>query len=94
MKYKYIERSNAVRGDFLGISFKIGSININSQNTNTTASVGENQQSGWTSNRKTNNGFGVQVGLFQNTTNNTVIYDNDVIDGNMIDKNKIPSTQV
>ena len=83
-----------MRGDFLAISFNIGSININSQNTNTTASVGENQQSGWTSNRKTNNGFGVQAGLFQNTNNNIVIYDKDVNDGNMIDKNNIPSTQV
>jgi hypothetical protein len=78
---------------FLAISFTIGAININSQNTNSTASIGKNQQSGWTANRKTNSGVGQQIGIFANTANNTVILDNDVKDGNMIDKNNIPSTQ-
>lgn len=78
---------------FLAISFTIGAININSQNTNSTASVGENQQSGWTANRKTNSGVGQQIGTFANTANNTFISDNDVTDGNMIDKDNIPSTQ-
>jgi hypothetical protein len=78
---------------FLAISFTIGAININSQNTNSTASIGENQQSGWTSNRKTNNGVGLQIGIITGTTDNTLIIDNDVIDGNMTDKDNIPSTQ-
>ncbi|NHM34103.1 hypothetical protein [Neobacillus terrae] len=73
--------------------FSIGPITINSQNTNSTVSFGENQQSGWTSNRKTNNGVGLQAGIFGIYANKTVINDNDTKDGNMIDEDNINSTQ-
>lgn len=79
---------------FLALPLSIGAININSQNTNAAVSVGENQLTGWSAHRKTNNGVGLQIGIFANTANYTVIVDNDVSDGNMIDPDNIPGVQV
>jgi hypothetical protein len=78
---------------FLAIAFTVGAININSQNTNAAATVGENQLSGWSSHRKTNNGVGIQVGIFTNTLNYTNIIDPDVSDGNIVDPDVIPAVQ-
>ncbi|WP_042454386.1 hypothetical protein [Neobacillus dielmonensis] len=77
----------------MALPLSIGAININSQNTNAAVSVGENQLSGWSSHRKTNNGFGIQVGLFTNNLNYTLIMDSDVIDGQMNDQDVIPAGQ-
>lgn len=77
----------------MAIAFSVGAININSQNSNAAVSVGENQLPGWSSHRKTNNGVGIQVGLFTNTLNYTNIIDPDVSDGTMIDPDVIPSVQ-
>jgi hypothetical protein len=78
---------------FLAIAFSVGAININSQNSNAAVSVGENQLPGWSSHRKTNNGVGIQVGIFTNTLNYTNIIDPDVSDGNIVDPDVIPAVQ-
>ena len=77
----------------MAIAFTVGAININSQNSNAAASVGENQLPGWSSHRKTNNGVGIQVGIFTNTLNYTNIIDPDVTDGNIIDPDVVPAVQ-
>ncbi|MBT2659067.1 spore germination protein [Bacillus sp. ISL-18] len=71
----------------------VGAINVNSLNTNATVSVGENQLSGWSSHRKTNNGVGIQVGIFANSLNYTIILDNDLADAQMLDPDIIPGVQ-
>ena len=77
----------------MAIPAGVGVININSQNTNASLGVGENQMSGWSAHRKTNNGVGLQIGMFLNTANWTLIVDPDVNDGNMIDPDLIPAVQ-
>ncbi|WP_026692312.1 hypothetical protein [Peribacillus kribbensis] len=77
----------------MAIPAGVGIININSQNTNASLGVGQNQMPGWSSHRKTNNGFGIQAGMFANTANWTLIADPDVNDGNIIDPDFIPSAQ-
>ncbi|MBL5768695.1 hypothetical protein MXL46_20570 [Heyndrickxia sporothermodurans] len=77
----------------MAIPFAIGSINVNSQNTNATISIGQNQLPGWAAHRKTNNGQGIQAGLFLNTANGTVIIDTDLLDGQMNNANITPSAQ-
>lgn len=69
----------------MAIPLAIGAINIAMQNTNSSVSVGQNLQSGWSAHRKTNNGAGNQSGLFSNIGNLTIIIDNDLNDGNIFD---------
>jgi hypothetical protein len=77
----------------LAFSFFVGAININMQNTNAGVFFGENQQSGWSSHRKTDNGVGQQNGIFSSTANLTFINDNDVNDGNIFDPDIISAVQ-
>ncbi|MCQ6280775.1 hypothetical protein [Bacillus sp. EB600] len=77
----------------MAIPLLVGAININSQNTNSATSIGENQLSGWSSHRKTNNGVGLQIGIFTNTLNYTIIIDSDVNDGNIFDPDILPAVQ-
>ena len=77
----------------MAIPIAIGAINVNSLNTNSTVSVGENQLSGWSSHRKTNNGVGIQVGIFTNSLNYTIIVDNDLADAQITDPDIIPGIQ-
>jgi Spore germination protein gerPA/gerPF len=77
----------------LAIPLAIGAINVNSLNTNAVVSVGENQLYGWSSHRKTNNGVGIQVGIFTNSLNYTIIVDNDLADAQMLDPDIIPGVQ-
>ncbi|MEH7385846.1 hypothetical protein V7147_10600 [Bacillus sp. JJ1521] len=75
------------------VPFSIGAINIQMQNTNSAVSVGQNQLSGWSSHRKTNNGAGNQAGFYANITNLTIIIDNDLIDGQINDNDITPAGQ-
>ncbi|QQZ08451.1 hypothetical protein [Heyndrickxia vini] len=77
----------------MAIPFAIGAINVNSQNTNSTISVGQNQLPGWAAHRKINNGLGFQAGIFFNMANGTVVIDTDVLDGQMNNANISPSAQ-
>lgn len=78
----------------MAISIVIGAINVNHQDTNSDVSVGENQLTGWSAHRKTNNGFAQQSGIITNIQNFNPIIDNDVNDGNMIDPDIVPGAQV
>jgi hypothetical protein len=78
----------------LAVALSVGAINVNSQATNSAIAVGENLLSGWSSHRKTNNGFGLQVGIFANTANYNIIVDNDISDGNIFDPDIMPAVQV
>jgi hypothetical protein len=44
-------------------------------------------------NRKTDNGVGLQLGIFEETENYTIIIDNDINDGKMSDTDIIPTVQ-
>ena len=77
----------------LAIPLAIGAINIMMQNTNSSVAVGENQLSGWSSHRKTNNGAGNQAGLYSNIANISIIYDSDVNDGQIFDPDINPGVQ-
>jgi hypothetical protein len=77
----------------LALSFAVGAINVNSQNTNAAISVGENQLPGWAAHRKVNNGLGFQAGNFLNIGNGTFIVDTDAIDGQINNANISPSVQ-
>ncbi|MCM3768484.1 hypothetical protein [Neobacillus niacini] len=77
----------------MAISFSFGAINVNQQNTNAGVNVGENQQFGWSSHRKTNNGVGQQAGVFWNITNWTNIIDNDLFDAQIVDPDILPGVQ-
>lgn len=77
----------------LAIPVGVGVINIVMQNTNSSVAVGENQLSGWSAHRKTNNGVGNQAGLYSNIANISIILDNDLNDGNIIDPDVNPGIQ-
>lgn len=77
----------------MAIAFTLGSINVNSQNTNSAISVGENQLPGWAAHRKVNNGIGFLAGNVLNTGNISGINDPDLIDGMMNNQNIAPSAQ-
>ncbi|MCM3768482.1 hypothetical protein [Neobacillus niacini] len=77
----------------MAIPIAIGAINVNHQDTNSSISVGENQLTGWSAHRKTNNGFAQQSGIITNTLNYTIIIDNDLSDGNILDPDFIPGAQ-
>lgn len=77
----------------MAITFGVGAININSQNTNSTVAVGQNQLPGWAAHRKVNNGQGFFAGNVVNTANGSVINDLDFIDGQMNNANVSPSAQ-
>ena len=53
----------------MAIAFTLSAININSQNTNATVAVGENQLPGWAAHRKVNNGYGFFAGNVLNMGN-------------------------
>jgi hypothetical protein len=78
---------------YLAIAFTLGAININSQNTNSAITVGENQLPGWAAHRKTNNGMGFFAGNVLNTGNISSIVDPDGVDGIMNNQNISPSVQ-
>lgn len=69
----------------LAIPLAVGAINIMMQNTNSSVSLGVSLMSGWSAHRKTNNGVGNQAGLYSNIANMTIIIDNDLNDGQIID---------
>lgn len=77
------------------MSFPIifNSIIVNGQETNSTVSVGQNQQDGWAAHCKQNVGVGMLFGL--NNTINTlnVINDCDLLDAPISDNDIIPSAQ-
>lgn len=75
------------------LAFTLGAINVNSINTNSTISVGENQLPGWTAHRKINNGVGFFAGNVLITGNATFINDPDGVDGLMTSQNISPSVQ-
>ncbi|WP_442599902.1 hypothetical protein [Neobacillus sp. D3-1R] len=77
----------------MALGIVVGAINVNSQNTNSTISVGENQMPGWAAHRKINNGIGAQMGIFLTTGNGAFILDTDAIDGQMNNANVSPSAQ-
>ncbi|MED1203949.1 hypothetical protein [Heyndrickxia acidicola] len=77
----------------MALSFAVGAINVNSQNTNAAISVGENQLPGWAAHRKVNNGLGFQAGNFFNMGNGTFTVDTDFIDGQINNANISPSVQ-
>ncbi|AZU61617.1 hypothetical protein [Neobacillus mesonae] len=77
----------------MAIPVGVGAINIIMQNTNSSVSVGENQISGWSAHRKTNNGVGNQAGFYVNISNLSLIWDNDLNDGQIIDPDIIPGLQ-
>jgi hypothetical protein len=77
----------------LAIVFTLGAINVNSQQTNTAISIGENQLPGWASHRKVNNGIGFFAGNVVNAGNISSIVDPDGVDGMMNNQNITPSAQ-
>ncbi|OCA85079.1 hypothetical protein [Pseudobacillus wudalianchiensis] len=77
----------------MAIAFTLGSINVNSQNTNSAISIGENQLPGWAAHRKVNNGMGFQAGNVFNAGNTMGVNDPDAIDGMMNNQNISPSAQ-
>jgi hypothetical protein len=77
----------------LAIVFTLGAINVNSQQTNTAISIGENQLPGWTAHRKVNNGMGSFAGNVVNAGNISSIVDPDGMDGMMNNQNITPSAQ-
>jgi hypothetical protein len=77
----------------LAIGFTLGAININSQNTNSAISIGENQLTGWAAHRKVNNGIGFFAGNVLNMGNISSIIDPDGVDGLINNQNITPSVQ-
>lgn len=77
----------------MAIGFTLGAININSQNTNSAISIGENQLTGWAAHRKVNNGIGFFAGNVLNMGNISSIIDPDGVDGLINNQNITPSVQ-
>ncbi|MFD1737318.1 hypothetical protein ACFSCX_12210 [Bacillus salitolerans] len=77
----------------MAISINFVSIIVNSQNQNTTISVGENSQPGWDTQTKSNNGNGQYYGNSLSPFNVANINDNDVVDMPVSDNDFTPSTQ-
>lgn len=65
-------------------------INTNAIHTNSTISVGEVEQTGWSSHQKANSGVRGQKGINLTRGDFSAIIDNDVIDSPILDENWIP----
>ena len=77
----------------MAIGFTLGAINVNSQNTNSAISIGENQLPGWAAHRKVNNGIGFFAGNVLNMGNVASVIDPDGVDGLINNQNISPSVQ-
>ncbi|MEH7385847.1 hypothetical protein V7147_10605 [Bacillus sp. JJ1521] len=64
-------------------NFDVKEININSLNSNSAVSIGENVSNGWCSLRKTNQGIGRSSGVTEHKKNTNIIIDNDFLDFQM-----------
>jgi len=77
----------------MAISINFVSIVINSQNTNSTVSLGENAQSAWNAHQKKNFGNGMYFGNTASPNNIINILDNDIIDMPVQDNDIAPTAQ-
>lgn len=77
----------------MAVTISFVAINVNSQETNATVSIGENSQAAWTSHNKQNFGNGMFFGNTLTPNNWILISDNDVIDMPVNDNDITPSAQ-
>lgn len=77
----------------LSVNISFGSINVNAQNTNSTVSIGEASQAGWSAHSKNNFGNGMLFGWNNSFNMINNIFDNDVIDSPIIDDDAVGSAQ-
>lgn len=74
----------------MAIPIIYNAVNVNGQYTNTTVSIGENAQSGWSAHSKNNFASGPQMGSNLIITPMNYIFDPDNIDSPIIDPDIIP----
>ncbi|GGH88160.1 hypothetical protein JOD43_000631 [Pullulanibacillus pueri] len=76
----------------MAVNINFAAINVNAINRDSSVSIGENNQPGWSSHSKNNYGDGLLFGInLINQMNN--IMDNDVIDAPINDQDGIPGNQ-
>lgn len=77
----------------LSVNISFGSLNVNAQDTNSTVSIGEASQAGWSAHSKNNFGNGMLFGWNNSANMFNYILDNDIIDSPIIDDDAVGSTQ-
>ncbi|MCG8515717.1 MAG: spore germination protein [Halanaerobiales bacterium] len=77
----------------MAIPIIFNAININSLNTNSLVSIGENAQPDWDSHSKTNQGSGAGFGFNWDIGIINYIFDNDVWDTPIFDPDFVPTVQ-
>jgi len=79
-------------GRIVAVNIGFGAINVNALNRNSSISVGEINQPGWSSHSKNNLGAGLLQG-FNMVNQISTILDNDVVDAPINDQDGIPGNQ-
>jgi hypothetical protein len=77
----------------VAIAINFAAINVNAMNRDTTISIGENNQPGWSAHSKNNFGNGNFFGAFFAANQFNNILDSDVVDSPMFDMDGIPGNQ-
>lgn len=73
----------------LNTDIHFSNINVNGMNTNTSVSIGDIDQAGWSSHSKSNTGEGSNTGISQSKNNHVLIVDNDQIDAPILNNHNI-----
>jgi len=77
----------------VAIAINFAAINVNAMNRETTISIGENNQPGWSAHNKNNFGTGLLFGINMTANQLNNILDSDVVDSPIYDMDGIPSAQ-
>jgi hypothetical protein len=77
----------------MSVNIIYNAINVNSLNTNSTVSIGQNAQTNWDSHNKNNYGNGSHSGIVNVLAPSNIIFDNDILDTPINDPDFVPTAQ-